>query len=471
MKKNIHSIINYVLFSLVIVSALLLSPSLKAHSEDIQKPVIHLTYVPEYGSFDDIEGYVYCDDGTSFNPADYRVALYIEIDGLNQIYQKPTYDQPFVPIAKNGYFRADYTTGGIDEQAIIIHLLLVDSDYAGDYFYSTKEKAFDYVRVDRTSDGKITVSPDRQVAEKKALANAEKVAESGTSQADGTKGTAVKSSGLVENAEKIGVNIGFYPTKPQGSALTTKEINKILDAAAEYADTIRIYSSAGPEKKAYPLAKKKGLKVIGTAWISGNAEADKKEMNALIRLCNKGYVSVACVGSEALLRGDVTAEQLIADIKYVKRKIKDKSIPVTTADTSSILRNNEELRDNCDVLFPNYYPYWGGVSIKKAAADFISEMSMLMAWCPEKELIISETGWPTSGKGGTIGAAVPGWKNAAKYFKEIRKWALKSGTKVMFFALNDENWKSSGEGSVGAHWGILTTKLKLKKAYKNCFTK
>ena len=78
---------------------------------------IELTHVPAYGGFDDLRGRV-----KNVRPADYRVAVYIFVRGW---WNKPGWRQPLTPIAADGTWRTDITTGGVDEKATEIAAFLV----------------------------------------------------------------------------------------------------------------------------------------------------------------------------------------------------------------------------------------------------------------------------------------------------------------------------------------------------------
>ena len=263
--------------------------------------------------------------------------------------------------------------------------------------------------------------------------------------------------------KKIAVNVGFYITGQPGDRLTKTQIGKRLNAVKKYADTVRFYGSAGYLKQAYKTAHDMGFKIVGTAWLSGDDTADKKELDALISHCSKGYVSIACVGSETLKRGDLTPKKLKTYMRYVRKRLK-KDIPVTTADDTDTLLANPDVCKACDVLMLNAYPYWGGVTISKAAAAFSETIGRARSAYPSKEIIISETGWPTAGQ--TVGKAKAGASQAKRYFTDIREWSLKNKIAVLWFDAFDEPWKAASEGSSGAHWGLMTTGLKLKTCYK-----
>lgn len=260
------------------------------------------------------------------------------------------------------------------------------------------------------------------------------------------------------------MNVGFYTTGYPGRGLKTSQIRKVLKEVKRFSNTVRFYGAAGELEPAYKIAHDMKLKVVGTAWLSTDSAANKKEMNALIRHCNKGYCSVACVGSETLLRGDLTESELIRDIKYVRKRLKKKSIPVTTADDSARLSVSPNVCAACDVLMINVYPYWGGVEISKALEAFTASVDRVRAAYPKKKLIISETGWPTAGK--TVGEAKAGGAYAARYFLAVRKWSVTKKIPVLWFDAADEPWKKDSEGEAGAHWGLMTKNCKLKACYK-----
>lgn len=58
---------------------------------------------------------------------------------------------------------------------------------------------------------------------------------------------------------------------------------------------------------------------------------DSQELSSLIGLAQSGYVDLAIVGTEALFRGNISAQSLAGYINQVKAAAP--GVPVTTADT------------------------------------------------------------------------------------------------------------------------------------------
>ena len=85
------------------------------------EPSIEFTYIPLYGSYDNLRGQV-----CHVWPADHAVAVYIYVSGW---WTKPYFDRPLTWIQADGSFVTDITTGGIDQKATMIAAFLVSADY------------------------------------------------------------------------------------------------------------------------------------------------------------------------------------------------------------------------------------------------------------------------------------------------------------------------------------------------------
>ncbi len=78
---------------------------------DAQIPPIEITSIPTYGSMENLRGRV-----SNVDPAAYHVATYLFLEGVGW-YVKPTFAAPCTPLAPNGDFEVDVTTGGPDNLA------------------------------------------------------------------------------------------------------------------------------------------------------------------------------------------------------------------------------------------------------------------------------------------------------------------------------------------------------------------
>jgi len=85
-------------------------------------PTINFTYVPPYGSYEDLRGKV-----SNARPSEFKVVVFIEVYGVWWI--KPYWDSPSTAINSDGTFTTDITTGGSDELAKTIRAFLVPIGY------------------------------------------------------------------------------------------------------------------------------------------------------------------------------------------------------------------------------------------------------------------------------------------------------------------------------------------------------
>ncbi|MGD9975968.1 MAG: glycosyl hydrolase family 17 protein [Desulfatirhabdiaceae bacterium] len=191
--------------------------------------------------------------------------------------------------------------------------------------------------------------------------------------------------------------------------------------------------------------------VVAGCWLSKDKETNDAELNALITVCQKGDADVALVGSETLYRGDLTSAELIGYINRFKSAVP--GFPVMTADAHSALSANPSVVHAGDAVMANSYPYWDGIYIMDAASHLRDSYLDLKEQFPDKLVVISETGWPTTGD--SVGSAVPDPINAAWYFWCVESWAKTEGVVVFYFEAFDEPWKAVYEGSQGSHWGLF----------------
>ena len=255
------------------------------------------------------------------------------------------------------------------------------------------------------------------------------------------------------------------------SPVSMDEIRRQLDLIRPYADTIRLFGVSGELAKAYKIAKEEyDFRIIGGCWIDGRySEAGiRSELDALIEMCNSGYVDIAVVGSETIYRNDFTVGTLIEYIEYVRSGITNKSIPVTTSDTASSFFGNPTLGAACDTILVTIYPFFEHVPIENAVQSIKDTYDAIKSLAGDKPVIVSETGWPAGSDNSEQQYASD--ENARIYVNGVYEWSRK-GTEVIFFSSIDEQWKHEPTvyGDVGKNWGHFTSDGKLKPAFHEIY--
>ena len=246
-----------------------------------------------------------------------------------------------------------------------------------------------------------------------------------------------------------------------GTVIDDAQLTQQITALVPYTQGIRTFSCTNGLQDVAKIAKPLGLNVFIGVWIGKNATANNTEMQNCIAVAKAIKVDAVIIGSEALLRGDVTAAQLISYINQFRAAVPD--VPITTADTYSMLEQNPSVVAVCDFVFANYYPFWEGVDITHAMSSMSGDDAYLRAKYAPKEVVVSETGWPSFGN--TVGNAVPSSANAASYFMEFESWAQAGNRKTFYFEYHDEPWKGSDDG-----WGIWDKSLAMKSGMMDVFS-
>lgn len=243
-----------------------------------------------------------------------------------------------------------------------------------------------------------------------------------------------------------------------GDQLSKEQIDRRMGIVAPHTKWIRTFSCTDGNEYIPVSARAHGLKTMVGAWIDSDKATNKKEIDALIQLAKAGYVDVAVVGNEVLLRGDLTESDMVNYIQEVKAALPH--IPVGYVDAYYQFKEYPSLVEACDVVLVNCYPFWEGTEILQATGHLHEMYAFTKNIAKGKKVIIAETGWPDNGTNNH--AAVPTEENAMGYFINTQRWAEKENVDIFYFSSFDESWKVRHEGDVGQSWGIWDKNEKLK---------
>ncbi|WP_244432909.1 MULTISPECIES: beta-(1-6) glucans synthase [unclassified Afipia] len=237
--------------------------------------------------------------------------------------------------------------------------------------------------------------------------------------------------------------------------IAPEQIAQDLAQLAKVTDCIRTYSVGNGLDQVPELAQKAGLKVMLGIWIGTNRVDNRTQMETAIGLAKKypGVVGAVIVGNEVLLRGEMTAADLTANIRYVKSKVG--AIQVTYADVWEFWLKNRDVYDAVDFVTIHILPYWEDFPIRaRHAANHVDAIRKRMAVAfPNKEILIGETGWPSAGR--MREGALPSRANQARVVSEILQLARQEKFRVNLIEAYDQPWKRMWEGTVGGHWGLF----------------
>ncbi|MBL6729867.1 MAG: MFS transporter [Bacteroidia bacterium] len=271
-----------------------------------------------------------------------------------------------------------------------------------------------------------------------------------------------KQKALFDNTLNSGLHgICFSPYREHQNVediLSESQIKERMEVVAPHTKWVRSFSCTGGNEQIPAVAKSKNLKTMVGAWIGADKEENDKEIEALIGLAKKGLVDIAVVGNEALMRGDLSEQQVLDYLSKVKSALP--KIKVGYVDAYFQFIQRPKLVEACDVILINCYPFWEGSKIEFATAYLNEMFQATKNIASNKPVIISETGWPNLGD--NVGKSKPTHHNAMEYFVNANRWAALEKAPLFYFSSFDESWKVHHEGDVGARWGIWDKNENLK---------
>src|SRR5690606_14067141 len=149
-----------------------------------------------------------------------------------------------------------------------------------------------------------------------------------------------------------------------GTMPTVEQIDEDMAVLEGATDRLRTYSATGVLEYVPKLARKHGFQVTLGAWIGDDLKRNEAEIRNVIKLAKANRnVDRIIIGNEALLRNEVTVDELIKYIRTVRRQVK---VPVSTSEPWHIWLAYPELAKEVTYIAAHVLPYWEGTSVEAA---------------------------------------------------------------------------------------------------------
>lgn len=269
---------------------------------------------------------------------------------------------------------------------------------------------------------------------------------------------------------KLSPDYGEQPSK--------ELIGELLDRLVENTPVrcIMTYGVLNGLDAIFAKAEQKKLKVIAILWLDKDSEVNTQSINKGIEVAKaypKTIIKLSC-GSEVRTRHGNKFDGEISRCIDSLRKAEVQQ-PITTIDTwwewcnRATPCQQTSFATSVDWVGTNIFPWWENkhsglypcVPVEKAADFHIARLEEIRKTYPDKEVIVTEFGWPNGPDGATeknertgehCGVASP--QNQLRVVKEtFKKLAEKNSSGVVFEAFS-ENWKPTNEGDSGGSWGV-----------------
>ena len=235
-----------------------------------------------------------------------------------------------------------------------------------------------------------------------------------------------------------------------GIHISEQQIRERLAIIQPYTRWIRSFSCLDGNQEIPRIAHEMGLKTMVGVDLGEDLEENEAGLAAGIAVAQAGHADIFVVGNENLLREDLTEQQLLEYIGRAREALP--GVPVSFVDAYFLFENHPAVAEAVDILLVNCYPYWESCALEYSLVYRKEMYRRAQRVANGKPVIISETGWPTTGT--PFGSAVPSHDNALQYFINTYQWAEEDGIDIFYFSAFDEAWKVGAEGDVGAYWGL-----------------
>lgn len=243
-----------------------------------------------------------------------------------------------------------------------------------------------------------------------------------------------------------------------GTSLGEEQIGARLDVVAPFVSWIRSFSCTEGHELTPALAKARGLKTMVGVWLNDDRDNNEIELANGVEVARNGHADILAIGNEVLLRGELSASELIEYIERAREMVP--GVTVGYVDAYFLFEDHPTVTAACDIVLANCYPYWEGCPAEHALLYMKEMHRRALRAARGKPVIISETGWPNTGS--SFEGATPTAENAIKYFVDTYRWAADDEIPIFYFSAFDETWKIEKEGDVGACWGLWDADGKIK---------
>jgi exo-beta-1,3-glucanase (GH17 family) len=241
----------------------------------------------------------------------------------------------------------------------------------------------------------------------------------------------------------------FGPDVP----IEPRQIEEDLVRLKPLTDCIRTYSVDHGLDQIPEIAARHGMKVMLGLWLSSLPDASRHQTETAIALARRfpDVIQSIVVGNEVLLRGEMSAPDLVNTIRAVKAQV---TMPVTYADVWEFWLRYREIATAVDFITIHILPYWEDfpIPVAAAAAHVGAIRNQVAAAFPNREILIGEFGWPSAGR--MREGALPSRANQARVVQEVLAQAKREDYRVNVIEAFDQPWKRRLEGTVGGHWGL-----------------
>lgn len=248
--------------------------------------------------------------------------------------------------------------------------------------------------------------------------------------------------------------VTYSPYSASGACKSLSEVQADLSGLSEF-EIIRLYGVDCDQVSNVLQAKQSNQKLFLGIFFVDQIEAGIETMSAAISAHGSwDDVYTVSIGNELVNNGQATVDQVAGYLSQGRSALSAAgySGPVVSVDTFIAIINNPGLCELSDYVAANAHAYFdGGISYDQAGDWVLQQIQRVWTACGgSKNVMITETGWPT--QGATNGVAVPSKPNQETAIAGIK---ASCGNDVILYNAYNDYWKGDGPYGVEKFWGIF----------------
>ncbi|OCK84875.1 glycoside hydrolase family 17 protein [Lepidopterella palustris CBS 459.81] len=278
----------------------------------------------------------------------------------------------------------------------------------------------------------------------------------------GALGSSPAASVNAASARAFPIGIAYDPYTGQNLNVMCKSESQIASdfAAMKSYGAVRLYGTdCNQVALGLQHAISQGQKLILGIYIpSEDISQDVQIFSDAVKKYAKGKwddILLITVGNEKVNDHTLTASAVVDAIGWARGNLTIAHYPgpVGTVDTAPATIGNPQLCEHSDYALVNIHAFFDPNTAAADAGTFVKgQVEQVQKACPNKKVIVTESGWPK--RGDTNSRAVPSPANQKAALASLK--SVFSDSLILFSAF-DDGWKQDSAGTYHAeeYWGFL----------------
>ncbi|SCU89320.1 LADA_0E14818g1_1 [Lachancea dasiensis] len=282
----------------------------------------------------------------------------------------------------------------------------------------------------------------------------------GTSSSASTSSSSSSSAPSSSSSSSVGSSgakgITYSPYSNSGACKSSSDIASDLAQLSGY-DIIRLYGVDCDQVSAVLQAKSSNQKVfLGIYYVDAIQDGVDTIKSAIEAHGSWDDVHAISIGNELVNSGSASVSQVGSYVSEGRSALKSAGYTgsVVSVDTFIAVINNPGLCDHSDFMAVNAHAYFDyNTAAEDAGSWLVEQIQRVWGACQgNKEVLITESGWPS--KGETLGKAVASKSNQESAISSIES---SCGSDVILFTAFNDYWKADGAYGCEKYWGIQSS--------------